>query len=600
MRKLFYLLLIIIISTSLSAQKKWLNPEITPNDIKAHIFYLASDEMKGRFTGSNEERKAGNYIKKQFSIYGLKPLFNNSYFQEFPFIEKVELTKNNSLTIKSKKQTIKLIIKKDFVTAPFSGKGKIEAEVVFVGYGISAPKLNYDDYDGIDIKGKIVIAMRFHPEHDSSKSDFDTYSSLRYKATIAKEKGASAIIFVNGFSSTKEEDELIQLRYDGAPAIKDFPVAQVKRELINKLFLDEGLNFAEIQKQIDTHKKPYPIELKNVKFSLSTEIKEIEKTARNVAGFLKGNDPILKNEYLVIGAHYDHLGIDQLLTSSLYKGKNKQIHNGADDNASGTTGLLELAEKFSSIKNQLKRSIIFIAFSGEELGTLGSTYFTNNLPIPNEKIVAMINLDMIGRLNNENNLTVIGAGTSSKWKDLLISNNKYNLNLSFDDAGTGGSDHQAFYNKNIPVLFFFTGTHSDYHKPSDDPDKINFDGEATVVKFVSDIADAIDKLEIKLDFVKVAEPANRDKGRARVTVGTIPEFGYNGEGYKISGVTEGGPASKAGLQGGDIIIKFGNKKINNIYDFMYSVSDYKPGDKVEVVILRNGKEMTFNIELIEK
>jgi len=596
MRK--YLIIFLLLITTISfSQKKWIDSEITPRDLKAHLFYLASDKMKGRFTGSDEERKAGNYIKEQFAAYGLKPLFINSYFQEFPFIEKIELTKNNSVSIKTPLYLKKLIIKKDFITVPFSGNGNAKSNVIFVGYGISAPELNYDDYDKINVNGKIVIVLRSHPENDSTKSAFEKYSSMRFKASIAKEKGAAAIIFVN---QKKNDDELIQLRYDGAPGIKNFPAVQVKREFIENIFEQEGLNFAEIQKQIDSQKKPHSIEFVDVTISITTEVKEIEKEGRNVAGYLEGNSPNLKDEYLVIGAHYDHLGIDQLLSSSLYKGKDKQIHNGADDNASGTSGLLELAEKFSSIKNSLKRSIIFIAFSGEELGLLGSTYFTNNLLIPKENIIAMLNLDMVGRLDSVKKLTVIGAGTSSKWKELLNKNNKYNFELNLSDDGSGGSDHQAFLNKNIPVLFFFTGIHSDYHRPSDDADKINYEGESEVIKFVFDIANEIQNYDSKIDFVKVSETINRTSTRSRVTAGTIPEFGYSGEGYKISGVTQGGPAEKAGLKSGDIIIKFGSKKISNIYDFMYAISNYKPGDKVNVTILRNEKELTFEVELIEK
>ncbi|MEJ5350535.1 MAG: M28 family peptidase [Melioribacteraceae bacterium] len=596
MKKYFCFILFIIAATT-SAQKKWIDSEITTKDLKAHLFYLASDEMKGRFTGSNEERKAGNYIKEQFASFGLKPLFNNSYFQEFPFIEKIELTGKNSVQIKASGYSKALILKKDFITAPFSGNGKAESNIIFAGYGISASELNYDDYEKINVNGKIVLVLRSHPEHDSTKSEFDKYSSMRFKAAIAKEKGAAAIVFIN---QEKEEDELIQLRYDGAPGIKNFPIIQLKREIIKKIFEQRGLNLSEIQKKIDNEKKPHSIEFDDVVISINTEVKEIENKARNVAGYLEGNDPNLKNEYLIIGAHYDHLGIDQLLSSSLYKGKDKQIHNGADDNASGTSGLLELAEKFSSIKNSIRRSIIFIAFSGEELGILGSTYFTNNLPVPRENIIAMLNLDMVGRLDAEKKLTIIGTGTSSKWKDLLNEKNKYNFQFNLSDAGSGGSDHQAFLNKNIPVLFFFTGIHSDYHKPSDDADKINYEGEAEVINFVFDIANEIQNSNTKPDFVKVSEPVNRISTRSRVTAGTIPEFGYNGEGYKISGVTEGGPAEKAGLRSGDIIIKFGDKKIGNIYDFMYAISNYKPGDKVDVTVLREEKELTFEVELIEK
>ncbi|MDF1611067.1 M28 family peptidase [Stygiobacter electus] len=597
MKKLLILLFIVHVINF--AQDKDHNPEITAKEIKSHLEFLASDKMKGRFSGSPEERMAGEYIKEQFKSYGLKPAFNGSWFQEFPFIEKVEMTKINSVKIISdnKKQVLKPSI--DFTTLGFSGKTKINSELVFVGYGISAPKLNYDDYNGIDVKGKIVIAMKNHPEHDSSKSEFEKFISLRNKANTAKEKGAVGIIFVNGYYP-KNDDLLSEPKYDGAPAMKDFAVIQIKREIIESLLKSKNFLLEKIQKQIDINKKPNSFELKNIIVDLSTEVKEVQKTARNVGGILEGTDPVLKNEYIVIGAHYDHLGIDQLKDASMYKGTDKQIHNGADDNASGTTGVLEVAEKFASVKNNLKRSILFLAFSGEELGILGSTYFTNNSPIEINKIVAMLNMDMVGRLNNENNLTIIGSGTSSKWKEILNNKNKYDFKLSMSDGGSGGSDHQAFSNKNIPVLFFFTGTHNDYHKPSDDVDKINFTGEEKVLNFVFDIGNEIQQLPEKPDYVKVVEQAQRPTGRARVTVGTVPEFGYNGNGYKLSGTTEGGPAAKAGLKSGDIIIKFGPKSVGNIYDFMYAVQDYKAGDKVDVIVLRDGKEMTFTLELIAK
>ncbi|MFA5805943.1 MAG: M28 family peptidase [Melioribacteraceae bacterium] len=595
------ILLIILFVVSIQAQNKIHRPEITAEEIKANVFYLASDAMKGRFTGSPEERKAGDYIKNEFQLYGLKPAFKENWFQEFPFIERVEMTKANSLTfdVKGKKQNLKT--GNDYTTVAYSGKGKVSGDLVFAGYGISAPKLNYDDYEGIDVKGKTVVVMRYHPEHDSSRSEFDKYASFRNKATVAKEKGAAAIILVNGYSPKNDDDPLMELRYDGAPAMKNISVQHVKRSFVDELFKSEGQNFNEVQKQIDTSKKPTSFAFKNAKVSLSTEVKEIEKKGRTVAGMIEGSDPVLKNEFIVIGAHYDHLGIDQVKESSMYKGKDKQIHNGADDNASGTTGLLEVAEKFGSMQGLLKRSIIFAAFSGEELGLLGSNYLTNNFPVDIKNVAAMLNMDMIGRLNEENSLTIIGSGTSSKWKELLNQKNIYNLKLGMSDGGSGGSDHQSFSNKNVPVLFFFTGTHSDYHKPSDDPEKINYEGEAKVANYIFDIALAVDNFEKRPDYVKVEEPAQRGGGgKTRVTVGTVPEFGYNGTGYKLSGVTDGSPAAKAGMKAGDIIVKFGPKTVGNIYDFMYAVQDYKAGDKVDIVALRDGKEVTFSVELIAK
>ncbi len=600
MKRLFLLAAILLFS-SITAQNKIHNPEITSQEIKADLSYLASDAMKGRFTGSKEERLAGDYIRDEFKLYGLEPAFNGSWFQEFPFIEKVEMTKANSLSISLNNKPVKLTAGKDFVTLSYSGKGKAAGEIVFAGYGISAPKLNYDDYAGIDVKGKIVLIMKNHPEHDSSKSEFDKYASFRNKATVAKEKGAAAIILVNGFAPKNDDDPLAELRYDGAPAMKEICVQQVKRNFVADLFRTEGKDFSSLQSEIDRSKKPSSFIFTKSKASLSTEIKEIEKKGRNVAGMLTGSDPVLKNEYIVIGAHYDHLGIDQLKESSMYKGKDKQIHNGADDNASGTSGLLEVAEKLASMKGLLKRSVIFAAFSGEELGILGSTYMTNNFPFDIKNVTGMLNMDMIGRLNDENSLTIIGSGTAAEWKEILNKKNSYGFKLGMSDGGSGGSDHQAFSNKNIPVLFFFTGTHSDYHKPTDDADKINYDGEAKVVNYVFDIALELENLSKRLQYVKVEEPVARAAGgRARVTVGTVPEFGYNGNGYKLSGTTEGSPAAKAGLKAGDIIVKFGPKAVGNIYDFMYAMQDYKAGDKVDVVVLRDGKEITFNVELVAK
>ncbi len=600
MKRLFLLAAILLFS-SITAQNKIHNPEITSQEIKADLSYLASDAMKGRFTGSKEERLAGDYIRDEFKLYGLEPAFNGSWFQEFPFIEKVEMTKANSLSISLNNKSVKLTAGKDFVTLSYSGKGKAAGEIVFAGYGISAPKLNYDDYAGIDVKGKIVLIMKNHPEHDSSKSEFDKYASFRNKATVAKEKGAAAIILVNGFAPKNDDDPLAELRYDGAPAMKEICVQQVKRNFVADLFRTEGKDFSSLQSEIDRSKKPSSFIFTKSKASLSTEIKEIEKKGRNVAGMLTGSDPVLKNEYIVIGAHYDHLGIDQLKESSMYKGKDKQIHNGADDNASGTSGLLEVAEKLASMKGLLKRSVIFAAFSGEELGILGSTYMTNNFPFDIKNVTCMLNMDMIGRLNDENSLTIIGSGTAAEWKEILNKKNSYGFKLGMSDGGSGGSDHQAFSNKNIPVLFFFTGTHSDYHKPTDDADKINYDGEAKVVNYVFDIALELENLSKRLQYVKVEEPVARAAGgRARVTVGTVPEFGYNGNGYKLSGTTEGSPAAKAGLKAGDIIVKFGPKAVGNIYDFMYAMQDYKAGDKVDVVVLRDGKEITFNVELVAK
>ena len=587
--------ILILLSFSISFAQN--NPEITKQEIQDHINYLASDELEGRFSGSAGERLAGDYIAKEFESYGLKKMFGSSYFQEFDFTSNIELGENNSLSIKTSEGTIDLKINDDFVTAPFSGNFNFEGDLVFVGYAISSDKIDYDDFAGVDVNNKIVIAMRYNPDNDSTKSEFDAFSALRRKASTAKEKGAKAIVFVNGYKPA-EDDKLIEFRYDRSSGIEDFAAVHVKRDIIDNLLKANGKDFKEVQETIDNTKKPLSFSLDNGSISIQTEVKYNTGVGRNVVGWIEGSDPVLKNEYIVLGAHYDHLGYGEV--GSLYRGDEVLIHNGADDNASGTTGLLELAEKIGSEPDNFKRSIIFMAFSGEELGLLGSIHIVNNSPVSIENIAAMLNMDMIGRMNEDTVLNLIGVGTSTNFKSLLEEKNKYGFKLSFTDDGFGGSDHQSFTNKNIPVLFFFTGTHEDYHKPSDDADKINSEAQEKIVKYVYDITEELSNSEERPDYVQVKREAPRGGYGGKVYVGTVPEFGYEGKGFKLSGVSDGGPAQLAGLQGGDIMIKFGKKDLENIYDFMYAMSEYAPGDEVDVVVLREGEEKTFTLKLQSK
>ena len=465
------------------------NPEITAAEIKDHINYLASDELKGRFSGSEEIYMVAKYIRSEFEKHGLTPAFGDSYIQEFPFIAGIEMTGKNELAFYVSGDESSLKLKDEFIPAPFSGSGVVNAQLVFAGYGISAQKLEYDDYAGLDVKDKIVLVMRSQPEYNVPHSKFDEYASLRYKATVARDKGAAGIIFVNGYLPENEADKLVEFKYDRAAAVEGFPIVQVKRSFVDKLFESQKLSFEEYQKKMIEDIKPASFEFENVKTKVATGIKEIEKISWNVAAILEGNDSELKNEYVVVGGHFDHLGMGE--TGSLYMGAEPMIHNGADDNASGTTGVLEIAEKFASEKSKLKRSMLFVGFSGEELGLLGLSFFANNPPVETKQMVTMINLDMVGRLNSKNELIVYGTGTSSNWKNLLNEKNTYSLALTFNDEGYGPSDQSSFYGKDIPVLFFFTGTHSDYHKPSDDADKINAAGEETVLKYVYDITNQI-------------------------------------------------------------------------------------------------------------
>ncbi|MCS7053097.1 MAG: M28 family peptidase [Ignavibacterium sp.] len=584
-----YTLLFILFYLNLNYCQTVDSKEITSSEIYDHIKFLASDELEGRMTGSEQIRKAANYIKSEFEKAGLEPIFNGSYFQEFPFIAKLELGENE-IQLSTTNQPLNL--NTDFIPLSFTDNLSVEGELVFAGFGISAPDLNYDDYSDIDVKDKIVIVLRNHPEMNEQNSKFNRLSTFRLKTTIARDKGAKAIIFVNN-SDKKDDDNLVNLRYDGAGKVKGIVAAQVKRKFIDEILNSFNKSLDQLEQQIVETKKPISFNLIGKKVKIKTEVKEVESKCYNVGGILKGNDPKLKNEYLVIGAHYDHLGWGDF--GSLHQGE-PQIHNGADDNASGTVGLLELSEKFASIKDEIKRSIIFFAFSGEEMGLLGSSYLVNNFPVPIENVVAMFNMDMIGRLK-ENNLIIYGTGTSSIWKDILNDKNNFNFKLSFNDEGFGPSDHSAFYGKKIPVLFFFTGTHSDYHRPSDDYEKINTEAQEKILKYIFEVAKNTINREDKPNYIAVER---KDSGRmtaTRVWIGTIPDFAGEANGYKISGVSEGSPAAIAGLKAGDIIIKFGDNKISNLYDFTYAMGNYKPGDKVKVVVKRGEEEKEFELEL---
>lgn len=566
------------------------SPEITSAEIFEHIKYLASDELEGRMTGSEKIKQAADYIKNEFEKAGLEPVFNGSFFQEFPFISKLEFGENSLLFLGHSNQ--ELILSKDFTPISFTDNITVEGDLVFAGFGISSQDLNYDDYKGIDVKDKIVIVFRNTPESNDPNSKFNRFASFRVKTSVARDKGAKGIIFINT-SDKKDDDNLVNLRYDGAGKVKDIAAIQVKRIIIDEIIRKAGKSLEELEKQIVETKQPNSFLIEGEKVKIQTTVNEIESKCINVGGLLRGNDPQLSNEYLVIGAHFDHLGWGG--SNSLYQGE-PQIHNGADDNASGTAGVLELSEKLATLKNDLKRSIIFFAFSGEEMGLLGSSYLVKNFPVPIENVVSMFNMDMIGRLK-ENSLIVYGTGTSSNWKNILNEKNIFDFKLTFNDEGFGPSDHAAFYGMKIPVLFFFTGTHNDYHKPSDDYDKINSEGQEKILKYIFEIAKEVVNNDQKPDYISVER---KDTGRmtsSRVWIGTIPDFAGEVAGYKLSGVSEGSPAAIAGLKAGDIIIKFGESKISNLYDFTYAIGNYKPGDKVKVVVKRGEEEKEFELEL---
>ncbi len=571
------------------------NPEITADELKAHIKYLASDELEGRASGSEGNRKAVAYIARLMKQSGLQPGGDNgSYFQEFEFVSALKLGTHNSVAFEFQGKHSELVTDVDFRPFGFSSTATVSAPLVFVGYGISTTELKYDDYKDIDVTGKVVVAFRYSPEGNSPHSDFNKYSALYSKARTARDKGANALILVTG--PADGDDDIVKLSFDNAFASSGIPAVSMKRSVLENLLKQAGSNLKAVQDSINTAKKPGSFLLSDLVVTISTEVDKVMSKTANVVGYLEGGDQHLKDHVLVIGAHMDHLGYGGPGSGSLAPDEHA-IHNGADDNASGTAALLELLQATSPRQAELKRTIVFIAFSGEELGTLGSGYYVNHPLFPLGKTVAMLNMDMVGRLENKA-LTVYGTGTSPQWNGLLA---KYNTDSMFVlkniTDGFGPSDHAQFYGKDIPVLFFFTGTHNDYHKPSDDWEKINYSGEEQVARYVFNIALDIDKAPEQPVFSKAQSSttmvAGGDSRGFSVTLGIVPDYGESSEGMKIGSVRPNGPAEKAGMHSGDVIIKMAGKKILNIYDYMGVLGELKAGDEVQVEVLRDGKTTEF-------
>ncbi len=553
---------------------------------KQNVEYLASDLLEGRGTGEKGNELAAQYIAEKFAQYGLSPLGDNgSYFQGFEVVKSLALGNNNSLVAKIKKKPVSYMVQKDFIPISFSTNAVASGKVVFAGYGMTADS-SYDDYAKIDAKDKIVIVLRYSPDGDNPHSKYTKQSALRYKVLQAREKGAKGILIVTS-SNDDSTDSLIKLKYDNSSSEAGIPVLSVSRAVVNEWLKGSKLTIDSLQKRIVRTKTSQSFELKNFSLTISSEVVQIKKKTSNVIGMLKVND---NAEHVIVGGHYDHLGYGGPGSGSQAPDK-IEIHNGADDNASGTSAVIETAHELNYYKDILKRNVVFIGFTGEEMGVLGSAYYTKNPKLPLKDAVTMINYDMVGRLKDET-LTIQGTGTSSRWETMIP---KYNadssLILKFVKDGFGPSDHASFYGENIPVLFFFTGLHDDYHKPSDDADKINSEGIAKVVSYASKLIVEIDTTASRPDYIRTQSSQQEGERQGfRVFVGTIPDYSESAEGMLLAGVRDNSPASKAGLQKGDILVKFGKYDIKNVYDYTYALQEYKPGDVIEVKYIRNKTE----------
>ena len=489
-------------------------------------------------------------------------------------------------------------VEDDFLPLAFSDNASAQSNIVFAGYGICAPDLEYDDYEEIDVQDKIVLALRYGPEGDDPKSDYDKFTPARYKAMTAREKGAAALLLVTGPESY-EEDELIPLKYDASFQSSGIVALSISRAVAEEILGLAGKELRDTQHTIDSTLTPNSFPVPGVSVRLRTDVRHERRETSNVVGYLEGNDPDLKDELIVIGAHYDHLGLGH--HGSRAPDHIGEIHNGADDNASGVATVLELAEAFAAKRTQLKRSMLFCCFAAEEIGILGSGYYVNHPVFPLEKTATMINMDMVGRLT-DNKLIVNGSGSAEEWEDLLTGYNEtYGFDLSMKKSGYAPSDNTPFYAKGIPILFFFTGAHDDYHTPSDDVEQINAEGQERIVKYVHDIAVTIDTTMTRPTLAKVE--GEKEPGEAtgfRVALGTVPDFGAEVEGVKLQGVKEDGPAEQAGIRAGDIVVRVEDKEIKNLYDYAYALGEYKPGDVVDVEVVRDGETMTFTVTLAKR
>ncbi len=574
------------------------DPQRYLDDIKA----LSAPAMEGRGAGTKGITRAEHLIEKRYKSLGLEPAGTDSYLQPFTVITGAQLKGKNSFAVLTGDHKRELKAKQDFVPFSFSASGSAHGAMVFAGYGVTAEEFQYDDYAGIDVKDKIVVVLRYEPPSFAVKGGnqgMTQHSQLVTKAINARNHGAKALVLVNGKLGDGEEDLLTRFGSVNGPEDAGIIFLQAKNAVAEDWVKASGKSLGELQKQIDDSSKPASFALpENQSAALTVSIRTTRATVNNVLAYLPGKT----DEYVIIGAHYDHLGrgnIDSLAPSQI-----GQIHPGADDNASGTAGVLELARLLAPQKGQLRRGILFMSFAGEELGLLGSSAWVNHPTRPLDKAVAMLNMDMIGRIKNDK-VYIGGVGTGSTLKAVVEeAQANSGFKIEYSPGGYSSSDHTSFVTKKIPVLFFFSGLHSDYHKPSDTWDKIDPVAATRLLGVVGTTAELLADADTRPSFVVVEEDkhpgALGGAGGYGPYFGSIPDFGQVETGVKFSDVKPGSPAAKAGLKAGDILIQFGDKPIKNLYDFTDALRRSKVGDVVEVKVLRDGQPVTASVKLEQR
>jgi Peptidase family M28/PDZ domain/PA domain len=582
--------------------------EFSPTEYLGYVKFLSSPEMRGRASGSVELEKAASFIRDRFRSMNLKPLAGDSYFQDFEVTASARLGAHNKLSYSSGRHKTALKVQQDFVPLNLSSAGRISGEVVFAGYGITAPEYNYDDYAGLDAKDKIVLVLRHEPQEFDDKSVFEgkvytVHAQIFSKAANAKMHGAKAVLMINDAAAhPNDTDQLDKFGTTAGPANAGIEFAQVKAEVAEKWLALAGKSLPAIEASIDKDLHPQSLALPpTLTLDLDIDIKREVKTVHNVGAYWPGET----SEYTIIGAHYDHLGLGEQF--SLAPSLAGTVHPGADDNASGTAGVLELAHWFSK-QPKHKRGILFLTFAGEELGLLGSSYYANHPVLPLENAVAMINMDMIGRIR-DHKVYVGGVGTGTSFPALLkdaTARHDFQADIT-ERGGYGSSDHTSFTAKHVPVLFFFSGLHADYHKPSDTWDKIDAPDAVRLLDLIADVTNRLTDGSPRPQYVRVVEAQQAGETASHSGTssgsgygpdfGSIPDFTEIPNGVRFADVRPGSPAAKAGLKAGDVLTQFDGKPIQNLYDFTYALRAKKPGQEVLVKVLRGTETIEAKVLL---
>jgi hypothetical protein len=580
-----------------SAQQSSTDREELLHDVQ----FLTAPQLTGRGVDTPGIKLAGDYLAAEFGRAGLQPGGDNNGFVQ-PFDVAIGVTVNQPSTLALDHQT-PLKLNEQWIPLGLSASNKISAEVVFAGYGITAKDSGYDDYAGLNVKNKIVLVLRYEPPPRDDKSQFkkapeySRYATLRTKANNARDHGAAGIILVDLNHNGNDRSELLSTKNSLWRGGNSLVAAQITRDVLERWSQAHGVSLQRLKEEIDSTGKPASVPIPDARAELQVNLTEDHQRTANIIGILPGSDPALKSEKVVVGAHYDHLGFGHF--GALDPQAEGQIHPGADDNASGTAVMLEVARRLTKLPVKPARTVVFIGFSGEELGLYGSRYYVEHADSI-ASIKAMINLDMVGRLR-ENRLTVFGARSGEHLSN-LVTRDARQLGLDITESDdVGRSDHMSFYAKKIPVIHFFTGNHSDYHRATDTWDKLNFEGMAKISDLVLATALDIANAREPIPFVSLPSqprgPVAATAPGLRVYLGTIPDYGAAAAGVRLAGVSSNSPAALAGLREGDVIVRLGDKEIQNIEDLTDALRAHKSGDQVSVVVLRAGAPLTVKATL---